>query len=118
MPRVLIVEDDKSIREDLAELLRDEGYAVETASNGVEAWEHLVHSPPPCLILLDFMMPVMNGMEFRKKQLADESLCAIPVILLTGIAEPVNVANDLGVAAVIKKPFRLAPLLDTMHRYC
>lgn len=118
MPRVLIVEDDNSIREDLAALLRDEGYAVETASNGVEAWDRLVNSPPPCLILLDLMMPVMNGREFRIKQLADQSLSTIPVILLTGVAEPVTAASDLRVAGVIKKPFRIAPLLDTLHRYC
>jgi CheY-like chemotaxis protein len=80
--RILVVDDDASIREALAESLGDEGYRVVTATNGVEALTLL--RPPgelrPCVILLDLMMPVMSGQEFYAEQQRDPALARIPIV--------------------------------------
>ena len=117
MAQILITEDDSDIREDLAEILRDVGYTVATATNGAEALAYLKSQPPPCLILLDLMMPVMNGWDFRSQQLADEALRAIPVLVLTGVADLQRV-KTLQAAAVLTKPFKLEPLLAVIGRHC
>ncbi|HEX2568751.1 MAG TPA: response regulator [Polyangia bacterium] len=117
MAHILIAEDDPDIREDLSEILRDLGYEVTTATNGAEALAALRSGPPPCLILLDLMMPVMNGWDFRHQQLADEALRGIPVIVLTGVADLQRV-RMLQVAGVLTKPFKLEPLLDSIERHC
>jgi CheY-like chemotaxis protein len=84
-PCILIVEDNADLRDSLAELLQYEGYEVARAANGQEALRYLRECPPPCLILLDLMMPVMNGWEFRKQQLLDPTLSSIPVAIVTGV---------------------------------
>jgi CheY-like chemotaxis protein len=115
--QILVIEDDSDIREDLAELLRDQGYRVVTARNGAEALEHL-RSEPPCLILLDLMMPVMDGWEFRRRMLADDRLANVPTVLLTGATEPEQHAFTLNVDDVMTKPIRLDRLYATIDRYC
>jgi CheY-like chemotaxis protein len=118
VPQILVVEDDSDIREDLAELLRDEGYRVTTAGNGAEALEQLRSQRTPCLILLDLMMPVMDGWEFRRRMLADERLARVPTVLLTSAADPQDHAVNLNVADVMTKPIRLDRLYATVDRYC
>jgi CheY-like chemotaxis protein len=118
MPQILVVEDDSDIREDLAELLRDQGYRVITAGNGAEALEQLRSQLTPCLILLDLMMPVMDGWEFRRRMLADDRLARVPTVLLTGAADPQDHAVNLNVADVMTKPIRLDRLYATVDRYC
>jgi CheY-like chemotaxis protein len=117
MAHILIAEDDPDIREDLAEILRDLGHEVTTATNGAEALASLKSGARPCLILLDLMMPVMNGWDFRSQQLADEALCKIPVIVLTGVADLQRI-KPLRADGVLTKPFKLDPLLDSVGRYC
>ena len=117
MPHILVIEDDSDIREDLAELLRDQGYRVATARDGAEALEYL-RSEAPCLILLDLMMPVMDGWEFRRRMLADDRVAHVPTVLLTGAAEPEEHAATLNVADVMTKPIRLDRLYATVDRYC
>jgi CheY-like chemotaxis protein len=118
VPQILIVEDDADIREDLAELLRDQGYRVTTARNGAEALDHLRAELMPCLILLDLMMPVMDGWEFRRRMLADARLANVPIVLLTGAADPEDHALSLNVDDVMTKPIRLERLYATVDRYC
>jgi two-component system phosphate regulon response regulator PhoB len=82
--RILIVEDDKYILSAFQDLLNDEGYSVSTASNGQEALDILRASDQlPNLILLDWMMPVKDGLEFRREQSADASLAKIPTVMMS-----------------------------------
>ncbi len=116
---ILIVEDDGDIREDLADILRNEGFEVVTASNGQEACERLRGpSALPGLILLDLMMPIMDGWQFRAEQLKDASLAQIPVIVLSGAADIRKEATALGAAGYASKPFKLDALLGTIRRTC
>ncbi len=80
-PRILVVEDDLSTREALSMLLSAEGYGVSTAADGVAALEQLHDGQRPGLILLDLMMPLMDGWQFRNEQLRDPGLANIPVIV-------------------------------------
>ena len=106
---ILIVEDDAAIRESLSDALTAEGFEAHTAENGAEALAYLERERPS-VILLDLMMPVMSGNEFRVRQLADPSLSAIPVIVIS--AYPVAAVQ--GPVLYLCKPVRLAPLLATI----
>jgi CheY-like chemotaxis protein len=109
---ILVVEDDEGNREALRDLLSGEGYEVVTAEDGDEALEWLHISEPPDLILLDMMMPVMDGTEFRQRQREDPRLRDIPVVLMSAGSHLEDEACALGVAAVIAKP----PDVDEMLR--
>jgi CheY-like chemotaxis protein len=116
---ILLIDDEMSIRDVLVEVLEDEGYGVVTAANGLEAINVLRHSSePPCVILLDLMMPVMTGWEFRKEQQQDPALAAIPVVVLSATQNIKKEATALGAAAHIQKPINFDTLLDTVERYC
>lgn len=114
MRSILIVEDCDEIRIDLAELLRDEGYDVVTARHGAEALDLLDAGPAPSVILLDLMMPVMDGWQFRKMQLGKPTLASIPVVLLTGSNNAQQHARDLNAAGCVQKPFDFDQLLSTV----
>lgn len=108
---ILIVEDDRDIRESLAEALTDEGYDVDCAADGLDALERLQAAAAlPRLILLDLMMPRMNGAEFREAVLKDDRWKAIPVVLLTADAQARAKAQALAVNAYLVKPVKLADL--------
>ncbi len=116
---ILVVEDDSDIRESLKEVLEVEGYQVDTAANGQEAI-HALHragdgAPRYCVILLDLMMPVMNGWEFLSAVQKDASLAAIPVIVVTAAGEAGSVA---GTAAFLRKPIDLVELLSAVRAHC
>ena len=83
--RVLLVEDEQEIAQTVVELLSDHGYDVVAVRHGEAALNYLRNNPPPRVILLDLMMPVMDGWEFRKHQLRDSSLAEIPVVIMTAI---------------------------------
>jgi CheY-like chemotaxis protein len=105
---ILVVDDESPTREALATLLRLNGHAVVTASNGREALDRL-RETEPCVILLDYVMPIMDGRAFREVQKADPRWAHIPVVLLT--AHPVDHFDAL---AILQKPVTyeiLAPLL-------
>lgn len=107
--KLLLVEDDEDIRRELAELLGEEGFTVTLAENGAEGWDQLQAAQPE-LILLDMMMPIMNGWEFRKKQLQDPVLSLIPVIIMSGSARR---TEDIGEGAlVLGKPFEWERLYE------
>ena len=116
---VYVVDDDVSIRESLSDLLADEGYHVITASNGREALEKLrrLGDNRPCLILLDLMMPVMNGPQFFVEKQRDPSLAAIPVVVISADGNLMQRASAFG-AEYIPKPVRLDTVLKAIERYC
>jgi CheY-like chemotaxis protein len=116
---ILLVEDDSAIREALSFALELEGYKVSAVTNGREALEWL-HAAEvlPHVILLDQMMPEMDGIEFRKAQMSDEKLASVPVVMLT--ASP-GLAKDIcslsgGVMAILPKPLLIETLIDTVER--
>jgi CheY-like chemotaxis protein len=114
---VLVVEDDRDIRESVVEVLQDAGYTVSAAADGREALDLIAAaSPLPDLVLLDLMMPVMNGFQFRQEQLKCEKLAAIPVLVVTADANARIKAESLGVAGFIQKPLKIQPLLDQIER--
>jgi CheY-like chemotaxis protein len=117
MSYVLLVEDDEDLREDLSLILRNRGYRIETVTNGAEALDRLRRSPLPCLILLDLMMPVMNGWEFRAAQLGDPAMAGIPVVVMTAAA-PRDPGGALQALAYYQKPVKLEDLLVLMYERC
>lgn len=117
MKRVLVVEDDQAIRETLRMLLELEGYRVITATNGQEALGLLKTIEPPCLILLDLMMPVMNGWDFLKARSSDAALEAIPVIVVSA-ANAGSLVFPPGADALVRKPVDVDVLLKAVRDWC
>jgi CheY-like chemotaxis protein len=116
---VLIVDDDTDIRETLEEVLADNHFRATGAENGAVALERLRSDvEPPCVILLDMMMPVMDGRTFRLAQQHDPTLSGIPVVVLTAHASGERSARELQVACFLRKPVDLQTLLDVVGRYC
>lgn len=103
-PHVLVIEDDLSTREVLSLLLRDEGFDVATAGDGLAALERLRHGEHPDLILLDLMMPIMDGWQFRREQLCDPRLADIPVIVCSAVGRDSQRADGLQALAYLGKP--------------
>jgi CheY-like chemotaxis protein len=114
---VLLVEDDGDVRQAISEILRESHYAVLEYANGQEALAS-TGAGEPCVILLDMMMPVMDGWQFRALQRNDPHLGKVPVVVLTAHADAGHVAEQLGAAAFLKKPVQLEALLDTIKRFC
>jgi CheY-like chemotaxis protein len=115
-PLVMVVDDDVDIRETLAGLLEDEGYQVAAFPGGQEALAALKGGLGPRVILLDLMMPVMDGAEFRHEQLADPALAEIPVILITAAgAERIEPAEF---SDVLRKPLKIDRVLEAIAGYC
>ena len=113
---VLIVEDDEDLRDMMAQMLTIEGFQTATAANGREALEYLHHTSKPNLILLDLMMPVMDGWEFRRQQKADPAIAPVPVIVLSAL-DPSRAAG-VDAAAFLKKPLDFDRLLELVRAHC
>ena len=114
--KVLIVDDDYSVLDAVRETLEDEGYEVSIAANGLEALKDLREGGRPCLILLDLMMPVMNGWEFRREQLSDSLLASIPTVIVTAYVGPIP--DGLGEAPKVRKPVKPEQLISLVETYC
>jgi CheY-like chemotaxis protein len=112
---VLVIEDDVELREMMLTLLRVEGFTPRAASNGEEALFLLQHEPAPHVILLDLMMPVMDGWHFRAIQKVTPPIADIPVVLVTAVP-PRDAGDDA--AAVFSKPVDFDRLLTTVRRLC
>lgn len=113
---ILIVEDDADIREDLAYIVREEGYIVVTAANGMTARDWLRTTDVlPDVILLDLMMPVMDGWHFRADQLQDATMARIPVIIMSGAGDVRKEAAALMTAGYVTKPFEIETLLGVVE---
>jgi CheY-like chemotaxis protein len=116
---ILVVDDDPDIRETLVEILETEGCDAVGASNGVEALTVLRGGGlQPCLILLDLMMPIMDGFTFRDEQRRDPALCDIPVVVISAYREPARNAEVVDAAGHLEKPIPLARLLGFVEEFC
>ena len=104
MTTVLVVDDEPLIAMALEAALEDAGYRVATAANGRQGLERLAEAPRPDLVLLDMMMPVMNGPAMLAAMAADPDLAGIPVVVLSSLPEEAVRAPARGVAAVLRKP--------------
>lgn len=112
---ILVVEDDADLRESLCEVLADAGYRTAGASHGAAAMALLRGGLRPDLILLDLMMPIMSGWEFREAQLADCELASIPVMVMTASRHLDE--EPAGITGIMYKPLRLDALLDEIRRH-
>lgn len=116
-PTILVVDDDPDIRSVVSAALAEEGFEVASASNGQEALRLLRgRGPRPDLILLDMMMPVMDGHAFCAEQQKAPDLASIRVLLFSAYALPIATIRELHVAGVLHKPLRLAELLDEVEQ--
>jgi len=97
-------------------LLDLKGYSVVTAANGAEALR-VARQQLPCLILLDLIMPVMDGVEFRAAQLADAALSSIPVVCVSGRYNAADLAREIGAVALLEKPIAVDSLLDAVRQH-
>lgn len=110
-PTVLVVDDEPDIREAVSDVLADEGYEVVGARDGVEAMKKL-KACHPAVVLLDLMMPGMNGWEFCAVQHADPDVAGIPVVVASALGR----VADLDAAGFIQKPFELEEPLTAVRR--
>jgi CheY-like chemotaxis protein len=114
---VLVVDDDQDIRESLMDFLQDHGYTPVGAEHGRDALEKLgAAEQRPCLIILDLMMPVMDGRSFRAAQLRDPELSQIPVVVIS--AQGGSPTQELQVQDHLPKPLNLSALLAVLRTHC
>jgi CheY-like chemotaxis protein len=114
---ILVVEDDTDSRVMLATVLTLQNYRVVTAANGEEGIA-MARQHRPCIILLDLMMPVMDGEEFRAAQLDDPEIRDIPVVLVTAAHDGSSRAQSMGALCCIKKPLSLKEVTAHVTTYC
>jgi CheY-like chemotaxis protein len=115
---VLIVDDTRDAREGLADVLGTAGVPVLCAANGEEALAHLAGGALPGLILLDLMMPVMSGWEFRSRLQERPEWAAIPIVVMSGVDDVHRQVTDLQVDGYLRKPLDMRILLDVVNGYC
>src|SRR5512146_410876 len=109
--RILVVDDEPMVRDTLAQVLADEGYMVDIAVDGTDALDR-VHAAKPDAILLDLMMPGMNGRQFLQLLRDDPAYRAIPVLIMTAVhGLEINLAS-IGASEVVEKPFQADDLLN------
>ena len=116
MATVLVVDDEPLIAMALEAALEDAGYRVATAANGRQGLERLAEAPRPDLVLLDMMMPVMNGPAMLAAMASDPDLRGIPVIVLSSLPAETVRARVEGVAAILLKPCTAEQVLDAIAR--
>ncbi len=112
---ILIIEDNKDIKDSLKLALELEGYNVFSAENGKEGLDRLHSMPTPCMILLDLMMPVMNGWEFMEEMNKDILYAHIPVVIVSALTEKQNAPKSEG---YIQKPIDLNNLISIVEKHC
>jgi two-component system, chemotaxis family, chemotaxis protein CheY len=115
---ILVIDDDPDMRSSLTDILGEEGYRVAGVRNGREALEHLRHKTRPSLILLDMMMPDMDGWRFRREQQKVPALASIPVVIVSAHSSVRDAALVLGAADYLRKPLKVDSLLEIAERYC
>ncbi|MFL6715535.1 MAG: response regulator [Burkholderiaceae bacterium] len=116
---IMVIEDDADLRDTLKDLLEMEGFRVVTASNGQEGLRQIEQNGQPCLILLDLMMPVMNGWEFLEALRREKAtlLAQTPVAVVSAAADIAEVERDYG-CSVLKKPVSVERLFALAHAHC
>jgi CheY-like chemotaxis protein len=114
MHSVMVVDDDEDIRALLQELLEDDGYRVVSAEHGAVALDALRAGERPCLMLVDLLMPVMDGIELIEQVRGDEKLAQIPVVVVSA-ASAVDPPQG---TPILRKPVSSDVILDAVHRVC
>jgi CheY-like chemotaxis protein len=115
---ILVVDDDDLVRDTLVELLKDHGCGARGAANGFVALEVLLTTDNVCLIILDLVMPLMDGNAFREEQLKRAELRDIPVVLMSAYGNLRNHQKAMQVDEYLQKPCQAAEVLDVVNRYC
>jgi DNA-binding response OmpR family regulator len=113
MGPLLIVDDEFGLADTLRDFLRDEGYRTVVAFNGREALARMAEETP-ALVLLDYMMPSMNGLEFLEAMKRDERFSGVPVIMMS--AAPASFWRSLPCAGFLPKPFKLSQVVALVHQ--
>ena len=113
---VLVVDDDPAARELLLAALTAEGYDVAIVSNGREALHHLRSHAETCVIIMELVLPVLDGRAFRIVQLRDRSLAWIPVVMMSAASDADRRAQDLGARFFVRKPLNLDDLRYALRR--
>jgi len=107
------------IRDSIVEFLDENGYDAVGACDGRDALDKLSASDaPPCLILLDLMMPIMDGQSFREEQLQTPALASIPVVVFSAYRDVAKTASAMNAAGHLEKPLKLTDLLEMVQQYC
>jgi CheY-like chemotaxis protein len=114
---VLVVEDDPQVRDVIEELLRMEGFGVESAVDGAEALMRIRSGFRPAVILLDSMMPRMNGAEFLRAREQDAGLLAIPVYLISASGDFDGTSSRYRIEGFLRKPFDPERLLEVVQKH-
>jgi CheY-like chemotaxis protein len=114
MKRILVVDDEPTIRELVAEAFREAGYCVDTAAHGAEALQLIHAGPPPHAIVLDLMMPRLDGTGFVELMRLNPRLASVPVVLVTAAYGATTAAERIGARACITKPFELDHLVEAV----
>jgi CheY-like chemotaxis protein len=115
---VLVVEDDADIREVMVEILESAGYSVYSASHGEEALAQLRAGKRPCIILLDLMMPVMDGWTFCQETQKDPALAAIPILVVSAVSRQDPRNASVRAVGHLTKPVNVGKLLATVQHHC
>lgn len=119
MREILVVEDDKSIRTLLSELLTSEGYKTTVASNGEEAIHYLRRHPSNVkLVLLDLMMPIKDGFQVSEEMQRDPLLSKISIIIMSAAAQLAQAEKKIASKAAISKPIQIDTLMQAIQTYC
>jgi CheY-like chemotaxis protein len=113
-PSILVVEDDEDVREAMVAFLQMKDYFVASARNGREALDYLHDAPLPDLIITDLAMPVMDGRQLRREQLKDARLAAIPMLVVTAMAD----RTHIDASEILLKPVDADLLLTAVSRHC
>jgi CheY-like chemotaxis protein len=112
---ILIVDDDPAIRDVVSDILEMSDYCVKTARNGAEALDE-IRIDRPAAVLLDLMMPVMDGWEFLRRYRCDALVAPAPVVIMSAARDASSVASNLGAQAFLSKPFEIETILDIVGR--
>jgi CheY-like chemotaxis protein len=113
---ILVVDDDDAVRDTVVDVLEDANYSVRAARDGCDALNLLRTGSKPCLVLLDLMMPVMNGWDFAVESAQDPALRGIPICVITAAGSSRQFPEQA--VAVLKKPIDLRLLLDIVQKHC
>jgi len=112
--RVLVVDDEPLIRELVADALREVGFEIQCAANGLEAFD-VLRGWLPSVIVLDLMMPQLDGLGFCEMLRLNPRLAKIPVLLVTAGYSPQAAAERMGASAILTKPFELDHLVEMVE---